>query len=30
MAYDTVLGRIIIFGGQNQEAPLGDTWELSP
>jgi hypothetical protein len=30
MAYDKVLGRIIVFGGQKQEAPLGDTWELLP
>ena len=25
-----VLGRTIIFGGQNRTAVLGDTWELKP
>jgi hypothetical protein len=30
MAYDRALGRIILFGGQEQEVPLGDTWELLP
>ena len=30
MAYDPTLGHVIIFGGQNSEVPLGDTWELVP
>jgi len=30
MAYDPALGHVIIFGGQNSEVPLGDTWELLP
>ena len=30
IAYDRNLGRIIVFGGQNQEVPVGDTWELLP
>ena len=30
MAYDKALGRIIIFGGQDHESPLGDTWQLVP
>ena len=30
MAYDPTLGHDIIFGGQNSEVPLGDTWELIP
>ena len=30
MAYDPSLGHVIIFGGQNSEVPLGDTWELVP
>ena len=30
IAYDKDLGRTVIFGGQDSEAPLGDTWELSP
>ena len=30
MAYSPSLGHVIIFGGQNSEVPLGDTWELVP
>ena len=30
MAYSPSLGHDIIFGGQNSEVPLGDTWELVP
>jgi len=30
MAYDPTLGHVIIFGGQNSEVPLGDTWETHP
>jgi len=30
MAYDEVLRRIILFGGQNNNALLNDTWELTP
>jgi hypothetical protein len=28
MAYDPALHHVIVFGGQNQEVPLNDTWEL--
>ena len=30
MAYSPSLGHDIIFGGQNSEVPLGDTWGLVP
>jgi len=30
MAYEPTLGHVIVFGGQNSEVPLGDTWELVP
>jgi len=30
IAYDRNLGRTIVFGGQNHEVPVGDTWELLP
>ena len=30
MAYSPSLGHVIVFGGQNSEVPLGDTWELVP
>jgi hypothetical protein len=30
IAYDRNLGRTIVFGGQNHEVPVGDTWELVP
>ena len=28
MAYDPALHHVIVFGGQNNEVPLNDTWEL--
>ena len=28
MAYDPALHHVIVFGGQNNEMPLNDTWEL--
>jgi hypothetical protein len=30
MAYDQALGHMILFGGQESEIPLGDTWQLNP
>jgi hypothetical protein len=30
MVYDPPLGHVIVFGGQNNEMPLDDTWELLP
>jgi hypothetical protein len=30
MVWDMALGRIILFGGQLSEEPMGDTWELTP
>ena len=30
MAYSPSLGHVIVFGGQNSEVPLGDTWDLVP
>src|SRR5438067_3460146 len=29
MAYDVALGRVILFGGQNNRGNFNDTWELS-
>src|SRR6266513_3056176 len=29
MAYDVALGRVILFGGQNNSGNFNDTWELS-
>jgi hypothetical protein len=28
MAYDPALHHVVVFGGQNKEVPLNDTWEL--
>jgi hypothetical protein len=28
MAYDPALHHVIVFGGQNNDVPLNDTWEL--
>jgi hypothetical protein len=30
IAYDHALHRVVIFGGQNSDTPLNDTWELIP
>jgi len=30
MAYSPALGRVIVFGGQNSETPLNDTWQFVP
>ena len=30
MAYLPALGRVIVFGGQNSETPLNDTWQFIP
>jgi len=30
MAYSPGLGRVIVFGGQNSETPLNDTWQFIP
>jgi hypothetical protein len=30
MVYDAALNRIILFGGQNGNLLLNDTWELVP
>lgn len=30
MAYLPALGHVVVFGGQNNENPLNDTWELMP
>ena len=30
MAYLPALGRVIVFGGQNSETPLNDTWQFVP
>ena len=30
MAYLPALGRVIVFGGQNSELPLNDTWQFVP
>jgi len=30
MAYSPGLGRVIVFGGQNSETPLNDTWQFMP
>jgi len=30
MAYDEALGHVILFGGQNGNVLLNDTWELRP
>jgi hypothetical protein len=30
MAYDEVLGHVILFGGQNNNMLLNDSWELTP
>ena len=30
MAYSPALGHVVVFGGQNSEIPMNDTWELFP
>ena len=30
IVYDRNRGRTIVFGGQNHEVSVGDTWELLP
>jgi hypothetical protein len=30
MVYHPLIGHVILFGGQNNEVPLDDTWELVP
>ena len=30
MAYDSVRGVVVLFGGENGNGPLSDTWELTP
>jgi hypothetical protein len=30
MAYLPSLGHVIVFGGQNSEIPLNDTWQFMP
>ena len=30
MAYLPALGHVVVFGGQDNEVPLNDTWELIP
>jgi len=30
MVHLPALGHVILFGGQNSETPLNDTWEFMP
>jgi hypothetical protein len=30
MVFDRALGRTIVFGGQDREVPMNDTWQLNP